>query len=62
MNKTLHRIVQRFIKNFKGILPTTPPLKGYVYGWVDEFGIFHPKRNYSKMTKHCGGWNNNNGR
>lgn len=55
----------RFLRFFRD-MEQTPPLykrrnllkKG---DWIDDFGIYHQPRNWTKMTKHCGGWNNNNG-
>lgn len=66
MNKSVYRkFIQHMtqIKNHRLKFTVNPFRPKIIKGdWIDEFGKYHPPRNWHKMTKHCSGWNNNNGR
>ena len=47
------RMITRYFANYKARY-SSRILK--IRGWYDEFGVWHEKRDYAKITKHCSGW------
>jgi hypothetical protein len=55
--------IVRRVRNYLSSKKTRLKHPGFIDGdWIDDFGIYHPPRNWHKITKHCGGRNNNNNR